>query len=143
MGLIIRIMVFSPALSGAVLPAIPHTERDHHARSSRLVELCRRYKLSNEDTGKEVSDQHILEIYPQLKNWRRVAAHLGLTQADVQTIEGGAKADEELMRLYMLQDWKRKKRLDGTVTYHVLLEALIKCSCSESAIQVCELLAQK
>ena len=129
-------------LSGAASqqsPTIPHTEGDQHAHSSQLVELCKRFQLSNDNIDKEVSDRHILKIYPQLKNWRRVAAHLGLTQADVQAIEGVARPDEELMRLYMLQEWKRKKRLDRTVTYQVLLEALIECGCSESAIQVCEL----
>ena len=104
------------------------------------MELCKRFELSDEDIDKEVSDDHILKIYPQLEKWKRVAAHLGLTQADVQAIESGAKPDEELMRLYMLQEWKKKKRLDGKATYQVLLEALIECSCSESAIQVCKLL---
>ena len=118
-----------------------HTKRDHHGQSSQLVELCKRYKLSDEDIDKEVSDDHILEIYPQLENWKRVAAHLGLTQADVQAIEGRARPDEELMRLYMLQEWKAKKRLDGTATYQVLLNALIKCNCSTTALQVCELLS--
>ena len=70
-----------------------------------------------------------------------MAAHLGLTQADVQAIESGARPDEELMRLYMLQEWKRKKRLDGKATYQVLLKALTKCNCSESALQVSELLS--
>ena len=133
-------------LSGAVSqhpPSITLTQRDHHALPPQLVELCKRFELSSDDIDKEVSDKHILKIYPQLKNWRRVAAHLGLTQADVQAIEGRAKSDEELMRLYMLQEWKTKKRLDGTATYQVLLEILIECGCSESAIQVCELLAQK
>ena len=104
------------------------------------MELCKRFKLSNDDIDTEISDDHILKIYPQLEKWKRVAAHLGLTQADVQAIEGRARPDEELMRLYMLQEWKAKKRLDGTATYQVLLEALIDCNCSESAIQVCELL---
>ena len=117
------------------------TKSDHHGQSSQLVELCKRYKLSDEDIDKEVSDEHILEIYPQLEKWKRVAAHLGLTQADVQAIEGRARPDEELMRLYMLQEWKAKKKFDGTVMYQVLLKALIKCNCSESATQVCELLS--
>ena len=104
------------------------------------MELCKRFELSNDNIDKEVDDKHILKIYPQLEKWKRVAAHLGLTQADVQAIESGARPDEELMRMYMLQEWKRKKRLDGTATYQVLLEALIDCNCSESAIQVCELL---
>ena len=118
-----------------------HTKKDHHGHSSQLVELCKRYKLSDDDINEEVSNKHILEIYPQLEKWKRVAAHLGLTQADVQAIEGRARPDEELMRLYMLQEWKAKKRLDGTATYQVLLNALIECNCSESALQVCELLS--
>ena len=105
------------------------------------MELCKRFELSDDDINKEVSDDHILEIYPQLEKWKRVAAHLGLTQADVQAIEGRARPDEELMRLYMLQEWKAKKKFDGTVTYQVLLKALIKCNCAESATQVCELLS--
>ena len=134
---------YSPIHAGA--PQHPssstHTKKDHHGHSSQLVELCKRYKLSDDDINEEVSDKHILEIYPQLEKWKRVAAHLGLTQADVQAIESGARPDEELMRLYMLQEWKAKKRLDGKATYQVLLEALIKCNCSESAIQVCDLLS--
>ena len=104
------------------------------------MKLCKRFELSNDDINKEVSEKHILEIYPQLKNWIRVALHLGLTQADVQAIESEARSDEKLMRLCMLKEWKRKKMLDETATYQVLLEALIECNCSESAVQVCELL---
>ena len=105
------------------------------------MELYRKYKLDNDHTNKEVSDDHILEIYPQLEKWKRVAAHLGLTQADVQAIEREGWPDEELMRLYMLRKWKTRKRLHGTATYQVLLKALTKCNCSESAIHVCELLS--
>ena len=131
----------SSLLTGATPCSSTHTQRDHHDQPSQLVELCKRHNLSNEDIDKEVSDEHILKIYPQLEKWKRVAAHLGLTQADVHSIEGRARPDEELMRLYMLQDWKTKKRLAGTATYRVLLKALIECNCSESAIQVCELLS--
>ena len=119
-----------------------YSKRDHHGQSSQLVELCKRFELSNDDINKEVSDDHILEIYPQLENWRLVAVHLGLTQADVQAIVSQATlGGETLMRVYMLQEWKKKKRLDGTATYQVLLKALIKCNCSESALQVCKLLS--
>ena len=68
-----------------------------------------------------------------------MAAHLDLTQADVQAIETHARGDEELMRLYMLQKWKSKKKLDRTATYRVLMEVLIKCNCSDSVTKVCEL----
>ena len=112
-----------------------------HSRSPQLVKLCSRFKLSDDDIKKEVSDEHILKIYRQLEKWRQVAAHLDLTQADVEAIEGRARSDEELMRLYMLQKWKEKKTLDGTASYQVLLEALISCTCSKSAVQVCEMLS--
>ena len=113
------------------------TKSDHHGQSSQLVELCKKFKLSDEDIDKEVDDDHILEIYPQLKKWRLVAAHL---KVDVEAIETRARGDEELMRLYTLQEWKKEKRLDGSATYQVLLQVLIKCKCSESALRVCELL---
>ena len=103
--------------------------------------LCSRFNLSDDDIKKEVSDDHILQIYPQLEKWKRVAAHLGLTRADIGAIESEARPDEELMRLYMLQKWKEKKTLDGTASYQVLLEALISCTCSKSAVQVGEMLS--
>ena len=99
--------------------------------------LCQRFNLSNESINKEVSDDHILEIYLQLERWKQVAAHLGLTRADTRAVETEAGSDDKLMRLYMLQDWKEKKKLGGTATYQVLLEALIKCECSETATKIC------
>ena len=116
--------------------------KDHHLRPLQLVELCKRFELCSDKIEREVSNEHLLEIYPQLANWKQVAAHLGLTQADVQAIESGARPDEKLnMRLCILQEWKSKKMLDGTATYRVLLNAFIKCNCSASAIRVCELLS--
>ena len=106
------------------------------------MELCKRFELSDDSINKEVSDGHILEIYPQLENWRLVAVNLCLTHMDIQAIVSQAMLEgESLMRVYMLQEWKRKKRLEGKATYRVLLKALIKCNCSASAIQVCELLS--
>ena len=130
------------------------TERDHHGQSSQLVELCKRFELSTGDLYKEVSDDHILKICPQPEKrgsldssylqwlkWRGVATNLGLTQADIQAIESRARPDKRLMRLYVLQEWKKKNKISGAATYRVLLEALIKCDCLESANQVCELLS--
>ena len=105
--------------------------------------VCKRRTLNGDGCiNKEVSDDHILKIYPQLENWKRVAFHLGLTQADIQAIESAARADEQLMRLNMLQEWKRNKMLDEKATYQVLLKALIDCKCSESVRQVHELLEE-
>ena len=112
-----------------------HTKEDHHSQSSHLVELGKRFQFSNEDINKEVSDEHILKIYPQLEKWERVAAYFGFRLADTQAIESQARSNEKLMRLYMLGRWKRMKI--GKTTYQVLLKALMKCNCSESAVQLC------
>ena len=87
-----------------------------------------------------VSRDHILEIYSQLVNWKRLAAHLGLKNYDVEAIEYKAGRDVKLMRLYTLEEWKDKGILDGTATYKVLLEALIRSENSEMAIKLRELL---
>ena len=105
-----------------------------------MVGLCEAFNLCTEDIDKEVSREHILKIYFQLERWRRVAAHLGLTQADIQAIESKAKSDEVLTRLYMLQEWKAKNSINKTATYRVLLDVLLQCECSDLAVEVCELL---
>ena len=69
-----------------------------------------------------------------------MAAHLGLTREDVEAIESVARLDEKIMRLYMLQEWKKRSKIEGTATYQVLLKALLKCDCSNSVVKVCELL---
>ena len=105
------------------------------------MELCKRHKLSDNDINKEVSKEHIGEVYPQLEKWELVAHHLGLSGPDIEAIKYKAMYDVELMRLYTLQKWKSKGTLDGTAVYRVLLEALLKSGSSNSAVQVCRLLA--
>ena len=87
-----------------------------------------------------MSNEVIFEIYSQLENWKRVAIHLGLTHEDIEDIAIKAWLDEELMRLYMLQKWRRKKKI---TTYKILLKALLKCCCSGSAILLCGELKQQ
>ena len=128
---------------------IIHKSKDLLVHSVQLDDICKQFDLSTDDIDKEVTDEDILKIYPQLEKWKKVGAHLGLTYVDIIDIEQRAKPiqetahldgtyyakpDEELMRLYMLQEWKGKG--DETATYRVLLKALLKCNCTGSAIQV-------
>ena len=62
------------------------------SRSSQLVELCSRF-------NGDVCDEQILEIYPQLENWKYLAPYLGLTQIDVEAIERMASSYKGLMRV--------------------------------------------
>ena len=85
--------------------------------SEELKSLCFKHiKLVPDKIYKEVSDDDILEIYPQLEKWRLVANHLRLTDPDINGIEGMCKSEEE-KRLYMLKKWKEKNRIDQTATY--------------------------
>ena len=77
-----------------------------------------------------------------MKNWKLVANHLGLSEADIQAIQHRSMQDQQLMRMYTLQEWKNKKLIYGTATYRVLLEALLSSGCAQTATQVCELLSR-
>ena len=69
-----------------------------------------------------------------------MANHLGLSQADIESIKFGAGDSMEMMRLYTLQKWRDKGTLDETATYRVLLEALLNSGNEETALEVCKLL---
>lgn len=75
-----------------------------------------------------------------MEKWELVAVHLGLKTADIEAIKHDATHNFELMRLYALKKWQSIGLLTGTATYRVLIEALLKCGGSESAMQLCELL---
>ena len=111
------------------------------APSSQLKQLLEQHNLTIEDISKEVSDDHINEIYSQMENWEQVANHLSLTRPDIRAIESRAGRYDVEKRMYTLQDWKNKNKVNKEATYQVLLEALLKSSSNNSAIKVFELLA--
>ena len=109
--------------------------------STRLDGFLTYHRLSSNDIDKEVSDEHILEIYAQMVNPVLVANHLGLSQADIKSIEFRAKNSHmKLMTLYILQNWKEKGILYDTATYRVLLAALLSSGNEKTALEVCKLL---
>ena len=105
------------------------------------LDFCRKFEFTSEDFDNEVSDNSILDIYPQIERWEEVAVSLGLTSADIEDIDGRAMCNVELKRLYMLQKWKNNGIATGAaVTYRVLLHALMKYGYSHSAIALCKLI---
>ena len=56
--------------------------------------LYARFELTDDIIDKEVTEEHILDIYSELRNWRRLAAHLGFDDAGVQAIQAKAPMDE-------------------------------------------------
>ena len=105
-----------------------------------IEDLLRKAGLANAAIDQECTDEHILDIYQHLDKWELVSIHLGLKRADITAIKHDAANDTELMRLYALQKWKSLNIAGGTDTFRVLLQALLKCGCTEHALEVCELL---
>ena len=108
--------------------------------STRLEGFCTHHGLSSNDVDQKVSDEHILKIYAQMVHPILMANHLGLSQADIESIEFRARDNMEMVRLYILQKWKDKGVLDETATYRVLLEALLLSGNEKTALKVCKLL---
>ena len=105
-----------------------------------LEALGSKYELTGDDFDMEVSDEHIRSIYRQMEKPKQVAVHLDLTGAEIEAVKEKAAGDLELMRLYVLQEWKKKGKLKEKPNYRVLIKALLNCGCSDSVIQLCELL---
>ena len=110
--------------------------------SLELDAFCTNHTLTTADICKEVCDKHICDICDQMGEAILVATHLGLSKADIEAIKYRAGQDMKLMRLYILQEWKTEGLINGTATYQVLLEALLKCKSFNTAYEVCKLLKQ-
>ena len=108
--------------------------------SARLEGFCTYHGLTSNDIDQKISNEHILEIYARMVHPIRVANHLDLSQAVIESIKFRAGDSMELMRLYTLQMWKDKGVLNDTATYQVLLEALLLSGNEETALEVCKLL---
>ena len=108
--------------------------------STGIEHLLQNAGLSSAAIDQECTNEHLLDIYQHLEKWELVSIHLGLKRADITAIKQDAANDTELMRLYALQKWKSLSVLEGTDTFRVLLKALLKCGCTEHALEVCELL---
>ena len=108
--------------------------------ATKLHVFCTHHGLTSNEIDQKVSDEHILEIYVQMVNPILVATHLGLSQADIESIQFKARDSMKMMRLYILLDWKEKGTLDETPTYRVLFKALLNSGNSKTALEVCKLL---
>ncbi len=103
-----------------------------------MEEVISKFGILSDEIDQECSEDHILVIYRHLEKWEQVAYCLGLKATDIEEIEHKAMREVELMRLYTLKKWKRKDPFNAT--YRVLLTALHKCGCADSAEQLCKLI---
>ena len=115
------------------------------ARTRRCKSQSRIYKFLVQHGYTDVhiddicDDKHILEVCQKLPQWETLAFHLGLDEANVKTIKEDHKGNNELQKLYALREWRSHGLIDGTATYRVLIEALLKCVYTEVALELCRL----
>ena len=88
----------------------------------------------------ECSDVDIRDFADFCDPWRQVGLHLGLTKGQLNAIDEDNRT-VSLKRLGVLQKWK--EMFVFKATYRVLIEALLKCGKADTALQVCNTLAQR
>ena len=86
----------------------------------------------------QVSDEHIAVIAECLINWKSLATHLGLTEADEEAISEDYRGNVELQKREALRKWKRKR--GRRATYSRLVQILCGIGYVDQAEKVKELL---
>ena len=132
------LLIFKKNVFIGVVPLKSSSKEEKGGTS--IEDLLQKAGLGSAAIDQECTEEHILDIYQHLEKWELVSIHLGLKRADITAIKQDAAHDSELMRLYALQKWKSLSVVGGTDTFRVLLKALLKCGCTEYALEVCELL---
>ena len=85
----------------------------------------------------ECSRQLLLSLAKCCVEWRRIALHLELTDADIAAIDGDNRTIDE-KRIGMLVRWREK--LAFKATYKVFVEALLACGRTSDAISACKII---
>ena len=88
----------------------------------------------------ECSDADILQFGDFCDPWKQVGLYLHLTKAQLSAIDDDNRT-VSMKRLGVLQKWKEMNAFKAT--YRVLIEALLKCGKTDTALKVCEIVAQK
>ena len=102
-----------------------------------LEKLLKEVGVRPEKLDESISDDYILVIASVLSSWRKVAAHLGLSEVDLEGIEQENKSDRE-KKLEALQKWR--DRCASKATYKKLIEILLSLAMADVAEKVCHLL---
>ena len=96
--------------------------------------------VTHAQLDKTCSEENLRDIALFLESWREVAPRLGLSSAQLETIERDAHSEQE-KKLKILESWKAAFAFKAT--YRVLVEVLLKISRANLAEKVCCLLVQQ
>ena len=102
-----------------------------------LEELLKEVGVHPEKLDESISDDYILVIASVLSSWRKVAAHLGLSEIDLDSLEQEGKSEQE-KKLEALLKWKGRYAFKAT--YKKLIESLLSLAMVDVAEKVCHLL---
>ena len=102
-----------------------------------LEELLKEVGVRPEILDESISDNHILVIASVLTSWRKVAAHLGLSEIDLDSLDQEGKSEQE-KKLEALLKWKGRYAFKAT--YKKLIESLLSLAMADVAEKVCHLL---
>ena len=101
-----------------------------------LEELVKELRIPMAKLDQKCTDEHLKSISLFL-DWRRVAPHLGLSDADIGEIESDKRTDAE-KRLEVLQKWKTKYGFKAT--FINLVNILLGIGNADHAEKVCRIL---
>ena len=117
------------------LPAAVAEEQARQVMARSLESLIARYHLTEEDVGKQITDEHIEVISRSTcRKWRSLYAHLDLSSIAVDDVDH-LPVDEDQKRFTSL-----KEKKGSEATYKKLISALLTTECREDAECVCKLL---
>ena len=102
-----------------------------------LREIVQRVGIRHEMVLDQSCSEAHAKIISLWLDWKRVAPHLGLNQANVAEIEVDSK-DEFERRLKALQKWRAKYAFKAT--YRKLMEAFLIIENASHAVLVCMML---
>ena len=103
-----------------------------------LEELLESCGLEDASLSKKVENVEFFELSRYLTKWKLVALKLGISEADVDTIES---KKVEMQGVTFLNVWKQ--RCAFKATYRALVDALLSIEQADDASGICQILKGK
>ena len=122
------------------LPASVAEEQALQAMARSLESLIVRYRLTEEDVNKQITDEHIGVISSSsslCSQWKSLPTHLGLANTIVGDIDSTPVTETE-KKMDFFTTWKEEQ--GSNATYRKLIGALLEILCNRDAESVCQLL---
>lgn len=104
-----------------------------------MHDLIDEFELHDYHLDEELNEDHLTEVSRIIDDHEVVGPELGLTEQEMVAINQEAST-QEYKKEAVFKKWKQK--FSQGATYRTLIEALLRCSRTDCARDVCKLLAQ-